>query len=338
MNQRGLKVWTWMLAAGTVTVLVAAFAPASAGEPSLKLVQTIELVGKAGKLDHLFVDVTNQRLFLANKVNNTLDIVDLKAGKLIKQVTGQGGAQGVVYAPDLDRVFVALGTGGFCNIFSGKDYQLVKTVKFADDADNVRYDPIAKRVYVAHAESLLGVIDATNYEILADIKLPGPAEAFQLQPAAKRLYLNAPSSAEVVVIDTEKNTIVNRHKIKSAGMNYTIALDEANKRMFIGCRKEPMVVVMDLESGKEITSVAIPGDNDDLFYDVKRKRLYASCGEGFIAVINQIDADNYKLHEKIATVKDAKTSFYDAETSRLYLACPRPKDKKGPEIRVYQAN
>src|SRR5262249_40460122 len=153
---------------------------------------------------------------LANKVNNTLDIVDLKAGKLLKQVPGQGGAQGLAYAADLDRIFVALGTGGYCNVFDTKDYKLVKTVKFMDDADNVRYHPRTHLVYVAHAENGLGVIDAKTHAIKADIKLPGPAEAFQLEMERPRLYVNLPSTTEVLVIDTDKNDIVNRYPLKSA--------------------------------------------------------------------------------------------------------------------------
>src|SRR5206468_2951379 len=99
--------------------------------------------------------------------------------------------------------------------------------------------------------------------------------------------------------------------------------------------KKPLVIIMDSETGKEITSVDIPGDIDDLFFDAKQKRLYASCGEGFIAVIKQIDADRYELLEKVATVPDAKTCFYDPETARLYLGVPRQPNKEGPEIRVY---
>ncbi len=329
--------WTGCLA-GAALLMASALNWASAGEPSLKLVQTIDSLGKAGKLDHLVVDSKGQRLFLANKVNNTLDIIDLKAGKLLKQLPGQAGAQGVAYAADLDRIFVALGTGGFCNIFAGKDYKLLKTVKFADDADNVRYNARTNRVYVAHAENALGVIDAKTFEVKADLKLSGPAEAFQLSASQPRLYLNSPSSSEICVIDTDKNEIVGRHKITSAAQNYALALDDANHRLFIGCRKAPMVVIMDAGSGKEVAKVAIPADSDDVLYDAKRKRIYASCGEGYLAVIKQLDADHYEMLEKIATVKDARTSFFDAETSRLYLAVPRQKDKKGPEIRVYQAN
>jgi DNA-binding beta-propeller fold protein YncE len=335
MSQQRGRVWSVLMFAAAIAGLLGA-SRAQAGE-SLKLVQTIELLGKPGKLDHLVVDSKGQRLFLANKVNNTFDIVDLKAGKLLKQVPGQGGAQGVAFAADLDRIYVALGTGGFCNVFDGKDYKLLKTVKFMDDADNVRYNPKTNRIYVAHAENGLGVIDAKAMEVKADIKLPGSAEAFQLEAGRPRLYLNLPSTSEVAVIDTDKNEVTGRYALKSASANFTMALDEANHRIFVGCRNKPMTVVLDSETGKETTSVAMPGDMDDLWFDAKRKRLYASCGDGFLAVIRQIDADHYEMVEKIATVKDARTCFFDAETGRLYLGVPRQQGKKGPEIRVYQA-
>src|SRR5437868_10966628 len=127
----------WAVTALTVMVCIAA--PAFAG-PAIELTQTIVLKGKAGKLDHLALDAKRDRLFLANTTNGTLDIVDLKAGKLLKQIPGQPGIQGLAFAADLDRVFVGLGGGGLCNVFDGDTYKLLKTVKFSDDTDNVRYD------------------------------------------------------------------------------------------------------------------------------------------------------------------------------------------------------
>lgn len=305
-------------------------------DPSMELNQTIELKGKAGNLDHLALDAKRDRLFVANKANNTLEIVDLKAGKLLKQMRNQGGIQGIAYAADLDRVFVGLGTGGFCNIFDGQDYKLLSTVKFADDSDNVRYDPRTHLVYVAHAEKSLGVIDAKTNELKTDIKLPGQAEGFQIEKSRPRLYVNIPSPSEVVVIDTDKNAILQRFKVEMATGQHPVALDEANHRIFLGCRKKPMVVVMDTETGKEIAGVDIPGDIDDLFYDAKRKRLYASCGDGAIAVLKQNDADKYELLDKIDTVKGARTAYFDADSGRYFLAVPRQPGKEGPEIRVYQ--
>jgi hypothetical protein len=127
------------------------------------------------------------------------------------------------------------------------------------------------------------------------------------------------------------------YPLKMAGANFALALDEANHRLFIGCRKKSMVVVMDSETGAEITGVGIPADTDDVFYDAKRKRIYASCGEGYLAVIRQTDADHYDLLEKVPTIKDARTCYFDSESGRLYLAVPRQPGKQGPQIWVYQA-
>jgi hypothetical protein len=316
-------------------LLLGAGGPAWA-DPTLELVQTIVLQGKPGKLDHLIVDSKSQRLFLANKVNNTVDIVDLKEGKLIKQLTGQAGTQGLAYAPDLGRLFVALGTGGFCNIFDGNTYKLLGTIKYDDDADNVRYRASTHTVYVAHAEKALGVIDGQSLDKKPDISLPGSAEAFQLETERPRLYLNIPSPSQVVVIDTDKNQVITQYPLQMAGANFAMALDQANHRLFIGCRKKSMLVVMDTESGKEITGVDIPADTDDVHYDAKRKRIYASCGEGFLAVIRQIDPDKYELAEKFPTVKDARTCYLNQESGRIYLGVPRQKGQAGPEIRVYE--
>ena len=114
--------------------------------------------------------------------------------------------------------------------------------------------------------------------------------------------MNTPSPSQVHVIDTTKNAVAASYPLKKAAANYTLALDEANHRVFVGCRKPAMVVVLDSETGKELAGVPIPTDTDDLFFDGKRKRLYAACGEGYLAVIRQIDADRYELQDRSMAV------------------------------------
>lgn len=325
-----------MLALTAIILLGASALPAAKPGSELTLIQTIQLKGAEGGLDHVIVDVKNQRLFLADKANNTLDIVDLKAGALIQQIEGQQGVQGVAYAPDLDRIFVTLGSGGFCNVFDGKDYKLLKTIKFKDDADNVRYLQRNHTVYVAHAENALGVIDANSFDVRADIKLPAAAEGLQPESQRPRLYLTTPQPCQVVVIDTNKNEVVARYPIKGGGKAYAVAVDETTRRLFVACRKTPALVVLDSDSGKEISRVTIPDGVDDIMYDAGRKRVFVSCGEGSVAVIKVVDADHYELSEKVATIKDAKTCFFEPTEGKLYVAVPRQAGKEGPEIRVYQ--
>ena len=189
-----------------VASLVATETPAA--DPSLEMIQSITLKGKAGKLDHLALDTKRERLFLANTANGSLDIVDVKAGKLLKQIPGQTGIQGIAFASDLDKVFVGLGGGGLCNVFGGETYQPLKTIKFSGDADNTRYDPATHLTFVAHDEKALGIIDAKTYATSPDLKLPGAAEGFQIETARPRLYLNIPSPSQVLVIDTIKKEII----------------------------------------------------------------------------------------------------------------------------------
>jgi DNA-binding beta-propeller fold protein YncE len=316
--------------------------PAVAGGQALELVQTIPLHGRVGqRLDHMALDARRDRLLVANMGNGTLDVVDLKAGKLLREVPGQRGIQGVAYAPDLDRVYVGLGDGGVCNVFDGESYKLLKSVPFPD-ADNVRYDPRTRRVYVAHAPSRLEVLDAQTFKVLADVKLPAAVEAFQLEKSRPRLYANVPAARQVVVVDTKTNKVLNRYPLRQAGANYPMALDEAGHRLFIGCRKPSRVVVLDTESGREVAGVPIPGDVDDLFLDARLGRVYASCGAGALAVLRLVGGDRYELLEKVPTGKLARTSFFDPAGGRLFLALPRtgggpPEGRGGPEVRVYRA-
>ncbi|HZT81549.1 MAG TPA: hypothetical protein VFA26_15085 [Gemmataceae bacterium] len=321
------------LAAG---LLLLAAQPTPAAEPAtLKLVQAIPLKGVAGRLDHAAIDSRHGRLFVANLSNNSLDIVDLKAGKLVKQIPGQKKIQGIAYAPDLDRICVGNGIGGECNIFDGRDYKLLRSIKLLG-ADNVRYLASRHLAYVGHAEKALSALDARTYEVKAEIKLPGRPEGFHLETKRPRLYLNTVDPTRLVVIDTDKNEVLHRYPLKLADRAYPLALDEANHRLFLGCRNKPSVVVMDSESGKEVARVPIPEDIDDLFFDARNKRLSASCGAGFLAVLRQRDADHYETLETIPTVKLARTCLFDPAGGRLYLFVPRQEGQEGPTIRVYE--
>lgn len=310
-----------------------------AADPPLERVQTIALAGPIGGLDHMALDVKRGRLFVADTAGGSLDVVDLKAGKLLKQIPGQGSVRGVDYDPGSDRVFVGKGDGGVCNVFDGQSLELLKSFPLGDDADNVRYNPRTNRVYVVHADRELAVIDAKNDAVRRPIALPTSLGGFRLESSRPRMYVNAKNDG-VIVINTEEDKIIGRFSVAPAGANAAVAIDEPNRRLFIGCRRNPALVVMDCDSGKIVARPPIPGDVDDVSFDPKRKRIFASCGEGAIAVIRQVDADHYESLGTIATAKGARTSVYHPETGRLYLAAPRRAerpDQKNPEIWVYQA-
>ena len=144
--------------------------------------------------------------------------------------------------------------------------------------------------------------------------------------------------AEFVYVPADE--VIGRFPVAPSGVNAAVAIDEPNHRLFIGCRTNPSLVVMDSDTGKIVASVPIPGDVDDLSFDARSGRIYASCGEGAIAVIRQIDRDRYEPLATIPTTGRARTSILNAESGQLYLAVPRSADRPdqaNPEVWVYQA-
>ena len=78
-----------------ILVASAALAWGQAAQP-LRLERNIELPDVKGRIDHLSVDVKGQRLFVAALGNNTLEVIDLKAGKRVKTIGQLYESQGVV--------------------------------------------------------------------------------------------------------------------------------------------------------------------------------------------------------------------------------------------------
>jgi hypothetical protein len=247
----------------TLTALAAALTayatePAQAADPApLVLVQTIPLKGVIGNLDHLAVDARGGRLFVANKANNTLDVVDLKAGTLVKQIPDQTKVSGVAYAGDLDMIFVGNG-GGVCNGIDGKDYKTVFSTK-AEKADNVYYHSGNKMVYVAHGETV-SVLDAKTGAVKDRISTGGKTEEFRVDKKANKLFINLRSPSVVAVIDLGKNQVVDRFKLTKTETNGPLAYDDKAGLLFVGCGgKAPMIIAVDAKTGMELASVVIPG-------------------------------------------------------------------------------
>jgi DNA-binding beta-propeller fold protein YncE len=312
-----------------------AFAVQAAEPATLKLTQTILLPGVTGRFDHFAIDTKGQRLFVAALGNNTLEVVDLAAGKRIRSVSGMSKPTGVLYLPDPNQIIVANGDDGTLKVLSGADFKVLQNLTALADADNLRFDPQTKLTWLGYGEGALAIIDTAAAKLLGSIKLPAHPESFQLEKGDRRIFVNVPDAKQVAVIDRVKRTVTDTWPMKKFQANFPMALDETNHRLFVGCRQPARLVVLDTATGKPVADVAISGDIDDLFYDAPRKRLYLSCGEGFLDTVAQTTPDTYTRVSQLPTPPGARTCYFAPGMDRLYLAVPDRGPQKA-EIRVYQ--
>jgi DNA-binding beta-propeller fold protein YncE len=292
-----------------------------------------------GRFDHMGVDNSTNRVFAPNYGNDSVEVLDVARGKRIESLhAGFLKPQMVLFLPDLNRFVVSNEGDGSCKIFDAETYKLLGTVKFPDDADQLRYDPKTKRVYVGYGDGAIGAFDAgTNKHIDADFELGAHPESFQLEEKGPRIFVNLASISAIAVIDRNTRKI-ERWKLEEAGTNFPMALDEEHHRLFVAARRPARLLVLNTDTGKTVASLPGAADTDDMSYDATRQRIYIPSGEGFIFVYQQIDADHYQRIAKIPSAIGARTSAYYGQVGKhnsLYLAVPA-RANRAAELWLYE--
>lgn len=318
-------------ACALLTVL-ASTTPHAAGD--VVLVRSIALPQVDGRIDHLAFDAAHQRLYVAALGNNTVEVIDTAAGALLKSLPGFHEPQGIAVAGDLDVIAVANGQGEGLQ-FLHSDFSGGASVRLGDDSDNVRYDAQAKRLYVGFGAGAIAAVDPASGKVLGQAKLAAHPESFQLERAGARIFVNVPDAKHIAVIDRRSMTVTATWPVSTAASNFPMALDEANHRLFVGCRHPARVLVFDTATGREVASAEIVGDTDDLFYDAATKRLLVSGGEGFLDVLQDQGDGHLARLAHMPTASGARTCLYVADQRRLYVAVPHRGDQRA-ELRVYE--
>jgi len=259
-------------------------------------------------------------------------------------ITGVPHPQGVVYVPEFKKLFVG-SRDGKLYVYDGTSFDLLTSIDFHGDVDNLRYDDKAKRVYVAYGDDEaagIAMIDAATNERLADeFKLGAHPESSQLEASGQRIFANLPDLKEIAVINRATHTIA-RWPLTNLEGNFPMGVDEANHRLFVGTRKPPRLVVLNTDSGHVVAAIPSTADMDDLYYDPVFKRVYVPGGQGFISVFEQSDADHYQLLAQIPSALGARTAGYAARIGkkgrdRFYLAVPARQGHDSAEVWIYQA-
>jgi len=306
-----------------------------AGVVALQPSGSIPLPTVEGRIDHLAVDLEGHRIFLAALGSNSVEVIDINANRVVKTLAGFHEPQGIRFLPDIRRVVVANGGDGSTQFLDGVSLSPVKTVALSGDADNVRYDAKAKRVYVGYGNGALAVLDSSGQQI-GDVKLAAHPEAFQLDSTTGRIYVNVPSAGHIAAVDASALSVVGTWPVAPRCSNFPMAIDEAHHRLFAGCRNPAKLLVYDTTSGQVVTSIDIVGDTDDLFYDSAAKRIYVIGGGGSVTVLEQQDADHYRQIQTVATAAGARTGLFVPELARLFVAVPH-RGAQPAELRIFAA-
>ncbi len=287
-----------------------------------KVVRTFPVGGQGG-WDYLTVDPQTHRLYVPRSTHTM--VIDAETGKTVADIPGQKIAHGVAIVPKAGRGFISDG-GGAIVIFDLKTNAVLGSIASQPDTDGIIFDRASGGVVAVSGDkgvlmSIQPDIDPKNGTIDAPVDLGGAPE-FLASDEAGRIFVNLMDKNEVAVFDTKARKVVARWPVAPGGAPVGMTIDAAKHRLFIGCRNPRKLIVMSTENGKVLADLPI-GDHVDAV-KIDSGRIFASCGDGTLAVARETGAGKFEIVQTVKTPAGARTMGVDSATHRIYLPTTEP--------------
>jgi hypothetical protein len=304
------------------------------GANMLHLEKEIAMPEVTGRIDHMAVNSKDNVVYVAALGNNTVEVIDILKGKIVRTIKGISEPQGIAYLPEQNEIAVASGGNGDCVFINTTTAERVATVHLTGDADNIRYDPIEKRIYVGYGDGGIAMIDAVTHKQIGSVKLPAHPESFQLDKKNNHIYVNVPGDKSIWVIDLKTFTASDRWKLTKYRANFPMTFDTAHDVLFVGFRHPASLVSYDCYTGKQLSINDLVDDVDDIFYNADKQEIIASGGGGSINIFKRENKNTYKKVCNIKTEEGSRTSLLVSSLQTFILA-ERAKGDKAAAIALF---
>jgi DNA-binding beta-propeller fold protein YncE len=271
-----------------------------------------------GSFDYLTLDSSAHRLYLSH--GTQVDVIDADGGKLIGTIPDTPGVHGIALVPEFKHGFTSNGREDKVSMFDPSTLQLIKKIDVGKGPDGIYYDPATRRVFTNnHGSHDITALDAQRGEVVGTIKINGDGEQAVIGDDGL-VYVNSEDTSEVVVFDPKSLEVRKRFPIGVAKTPTGLAYDAKTHRLFIGCRNEPKLVVMDATTGKVVNSFPIGGGVDYAGFDPDARLIFLSCGDGTLSIYHEKTADEYEDAGAVRTQPSAKTMAFDPKTKKIFLS------------------
>ena len=279
--------------------------------------QTSYPIPGGGGFDYISIDSAARRLYVSH--GTEVNVVNPDNGKLIGTVGDTPGVHGAAIASEFKHGFTSNGRENKVSMFDLETLQTIKKIDVGKGPDGIYYDPATKRVFTNnHGSHDISAIDAKTGEVVGTVKADGDGESAVVADGV--VYLNLEDTNEVITFDPKSLEVKKRFPIGVAKTPTGLAYDEKTKRLFIGCRNDPKMVVMDSVSGRIIGSFPIGRGVDYAAFDPEAKLAFFSCGEGVLSVFHEKAANDYEDVGPVKTMPSARTMAFDAKTKKIFLS------------------
>jgi DNA-binding beta-propeller fold protein YncE len=299
---------------------IAAFTAAAQAQQFYHLESAVPLKAAAPDWDYVTLDPARGYLFIGRR-GDGVTVFDVRTRKVVRNIDKSDDANAVVLIPEFDRGYTINGDGT-TTIFQLSSLKTIDRAKVGEDADSAFYDPVTKQLAFTMGDSKkIAFVDAKTGKVVGELPMDSKKLDGTVPDGEGNMFMALRDKNSVAKIDAKERKLVGDWKTAPCEEPTGIAFDKANKRLFVGCRgKNPVLAVLDSDSGKVITTLDIGRGNDGVIYDPATHKVYTSNGiDGNLVIYDQVNADTYKLAEATTTRPYARTMALDPKTKKIYL-------------------
>jgi DNA-binding beta-propeller fold protein YncE len=298
----------------TLTVVAAANSSTFAAKYHLK--KKIQIGGEGG-WDYVMFDPNARRLYVSHSTR--VEVVDVEKGKVVGAIEKTNGVHGIALDAEHNHGFTSNGRDSTVTVFDLKTLQSSSQIKVGKNPDAIIYDPFTRRVFTFNgASNDATAIDAGRLKVAGTVALEGRPE-FAVSDGRGMIYVNTEDKSEVVAFDARTLTIKHRWSLAPGEEPTGLALDKKNRRLFIGCANEKMIV-LNADDGRIVADLPIGKGVDAVAFDAGKNNVYSSNGaDGTLTVIHEDTPDKFSVVENAPTQRGARTMTLDEKSGDLYL-------------------
>jgi len=299
---------------------IAAFAAAAQAQQFYHLESAVTLKGTAPDWDYVTLDPARGYLFIGRR-GDGVTVFDVHAKKAVRNIDKSEDANAIAVIPEFDRGYTINGDGT-TTVFELSTLKSIDRIKIGEDADSAFYDPVTKQLAFTMGDSKkIAFVDAKTGKMVGELPMDSKKLDGTVPDGEGNMFMALRDRNSVAKIDVAQRKVTADWKTAPCEEPTGIAFDKANKRIFVGCRgKNPVLAVLDSDSGKVITTLEIGRGNDGVIYDPATHKIYTSNGvDANLVIYDQVNPDTYKLAEATTTRPYARTMALDPKTKKIYL-------------------
>ena len=295
-------------------LLCAAAVPALAAGSGYHVLKSVTLGGDGG-FDYLNMDPATGYLWITR--GSHLMVVDVDAGKVLKDITGLMGIHGNAFAGG--KAYVSEGGANKVSVFDAKSFAKLSEAATGTGPDGILYDEASKRVFAFNGRSGdATAIDTATGKPAGNVALGGKPEAAS-SDGAGTIFTNVENKNELVAFDAKTLAVKAHYPLTGCDSPSGQAMDVAHSRIFAVCDGGVMTV-SDAKSGKVVTTVKIGDGPDAARFDAATGLIFSSNGgSGTMTVVHEDSPDKYTVLDNVETAKGARTMELDPKSHRLFV-------------------